>query len=270
MSDIELPSLPVFLLRQGGSPLLVSMPHSGTYLPSWLVPRLTPEAMELADTDWHLEILYNFLDALDATVLVATHSRYVIDLNRPPDNVSLYPGKDTTALCPLDTFARQTLYVTWAEPGTEEVGQRLAAYWHPYHDVLVGELARLKAQHGYALLWDAHSICPRIPRFFDGDLPDFNIGTADGRSCASGLVERLIAVMQGQNMYSWVVNQRFKGGYITRQYGNPVDGVHAVQLELSMKTYMVKNAATEMDQPAAKQVRLVLRQMLDAVLDWHP
>jgi N-formylglutamate deformylase len=270
MSDPALPSEPVFLLRQGGSPLVVSMPHTGTYLPPWLVPRLQPDALELPDTDWHLDILYDFLDVLDATVLVATHSRYVIDLNRPPDNVSLYPGKSTTHLCPLDSFDSSPLYMPGAEPELDEIARRVADYWHPYHDPLKQALARVKQQHGYALLWDAHSIRARVPRFFDGELPDFNIGTADGQSCDFGLVERLTEVLRQQNRYSWVVNQRFKGGYITRQYGNPMHGIHAVQLELSMNTYMSDSGANQMDQTSAHQVRSVLRAMLESMLAWRP
>lgn len=270
MSEQTLPSEPVFLLRQGGSPLVVSMPHTGTYLPPWLVPRLRPEALALPDTDWHLDILYDFLETLDATVLVATHSRYVIDLNRPPDNASLYPGKSTTNLCPLDGFDGAPLYKADAAPDLDEIAERLEAYWCPYHDQLKAVLQRIKAQHGYALLWDAHSIRGRVPRFFDGELPDFNIGTADGQSCNALLVERLTEVLQRQDRYSWVVNQRFKGGYITRHYGNPIEGVHAVQMEMSMNTYMSRTRADQIDPASAQQVKGVLRAMLESMLEWRP
>lgn len=261
--------LPVFRLRQGESPLLVSMPHVGTHLPAWLVPRLTPEARAMTDTDWHLDRLYNFLDALDATVLMATHSRYVIDLNRPPDNASLYPGKSTTALCPVETFAGQRVYLAGAEPEPQEIQQRLETYWQPYHATLADELSRLKLQHGTALLWDAHSIRSRVPRLFDGELPHFNIGTAEQQSCAPALGAYLGEVLRHYDNYSWVLDGRFKGGFITRRYGQPGHGVHAIQLELAMRAYMSETGVPDIDEPLANAVRPVLLEMMEAMLAWR-
>ncbi|HEY3327641.1 MAG TPA: N-formylglutamate deformylase [Novimethylophilus sp.] len=261
--------IPVFKLRQGGSPLLVSMPHVGTHLPSWLTPRLTPEALALADTDWCLEALYDFLDELDATLVVATHSRYVVDLNRPPDDASLYPGHSTTGLCPIDTFDARPVYVSGSEPGFPEMRRRIATYWRPYHTTLEAELARLKALHGSALLWDAHSIRSKVPRFFEGELPNFNIGTADHQACAPELAERLAAVVRNHGAYSWVMNGRFKGGYITRHYGQPGRGVHAVQLEMAMRTYMLEAPPFGFDEVLASPVRPVLRAMMEAMLVWQ-
>src|SRR5450830_109854 len=176
---------PAFRLHQGQRPLLISMPHVGTYVPPALAQRLTVEARQVPDTDWHLEQLYGFARDLGASILVATHSRYVIDLNRPPDGASLYPGQSVTGLCPVDTFDDTPLYADGPGPDEAEIAQRREAVWAPYHACLQAELQRLRAEHGVALLWDAHSIRSVLPRFFEGRLPDLNLGTADGASCAS-------------------------------------------------------------------------------------
>ena len=259
--------IPVYKLRQGKSPLMVSMPHSGTSLPQWLQPRLTEEALALADTDWHLEQLYDFLDALDATVLVANHSRYVIDLNRPPDNASLYPGRSTTSLCPLESFADQPLYQAGKAPDMAEVVGRVRHYWQPYHDTLSHELARLRSLHRRVVLWDAHSIHSVVPKFFDGELPQLNIGSADDRSSDPALIARL-AQIAAASSYSSVVNGRFKGGYITRHYAAPAQGMHAVQLEIAMRSYMKESAPFALDETRAAALRPLLRQMMQAAVDW--
>jgi N-formylglutamate deformylase len=253
----------LYRFRQGNTPLLVSMPHTGTHVPEWLEPRLTRAAKALPDTDWHLEPLYDFLDELGASVLVATHSRYVVDLNRPPDNANLYPGQDTTAVVPLDTFQKEPLYVRSFEPPAAEVSERIHSYWQPYHARLAETLAALKREHGYALLWDAHSILSVVPRFFAGRLPDFNLGTADGKSCAPGIGERLSSIPMG---YSVVLNGRFKGGYITRTYGRPAEGIHAVQLELSEAVYMDEKPPFRFREDRAKKVRPILKALLDEFL----
>jgi N-formylglutamate deformylase len=228
-------------------------------VPEWLEPRLTRAAKGLPDTDWHLEPLYDFLDELGASVLVATHSRYVVDLNRPPDNANLYPGQDTTGVVPLDTFHNQPLYVPGFEPSAAEISERIASYWNPYHAKLVETLASLKSEHGYALLWDAHSILSVLPRFFAGRLTNFNLGTADGKSCAPGIGEKLAKIPKG---YSVVLNGRFKGGYITRAYGDPLRNVHAVQLELSEAIYMEEEPPFRFREPKAAKVRPQLRELL--------
>ena len=252
-----------FQFRAGSAPLLVSMPHTGTFVPEWLAPRLSPAARALPDTDWHLERLYSFLDELGASVLVATHSRYVVDLNRPPDNANLYPGQDTTGVVPLDTFHRELLYLPGFPPSPEEAAERIRGYWRPYHAKLAEELQALKAKHGYALLWDAHSIFSVLPRFFQGKLPDLNLGTADGKSCGPGIGEALRKSVEG---YSAVLNGRFKGGYITRTYGNPSERVHAVQLELSEATYMDEKAPYKFRENLARQLRPQLRTLLELFL----
>ena len=252
-----------YRLRAGTTPLLVSMPHTGTHVPDWLAPRLSAAARALPDTDWHLERLYDFVDELGASVLVATHSRYVVDLNRPPDNANLYPGQDTTGVVPLDTFHREPIYLPGFPPSAEEVAKRIETYWRPYHRQLAQALAELKAKHGYALLWDAHSIFSVLPRFFAGRLPDLNLGTADGKSCAPGIGEALVKSVEG---YSVVLNGRFKGGYITRRYGDPANGVHAVQLELSEATYMDERAPYGFREELARELRPQLRTLLELLL----
>jgi N-formylglutamate deformylase len=254
----------LFRFRGGRTPLLVSMPHTGTHVPDWLAPRLSGAAKPLPDTDWHLERLYDFLDELGASVLVATHSRYVVDLNRPPDGASLYPGQDTTGLVPLDTFHREPLYLPRFAPAEAEVRSRIAQYWEPYHAKLAQELERVKRAHGHALLWDAHSILSELPRFFEGKLPDFNLGTANGASCAPGMGEALLKKVSG---YRAVLNGRFKGGYITRRYGDPAGGVHAVQLELSEATYMEETAPYRFREDLAQRLRPQLRTLLETFLN---
>jgi N-formylglutamate deformylase len=255
--------LETYRFRAGRTPLLVSMPHTGMHVPEWLMPRLTRAAKALPDTDWHLESLYDFLEELGASVLVATHSRYVVDLNRPPDNVNLYPGHDTTDVVPIDTFHKEPLYLPGFGPSQEETRSRIEQYWKPYHAKLADELARLKKQYGYALLWDAHSILSVVPRFFPGKLTDFNLGTADGRSCGPGLGEALLKTISG---YSKVLNGRFKGGYITRTYGEPANRVHTVQLELSEAIYMEEQPPFRFREHMAQKVRPSLRDLLEEML----
>jgi N-formylglutamate deformylase len=254
--------MPPYRFVAGRTPLLVSMPHTGTHIPDDLRKRLTAAAAALPDTDWHLERLYDFLEDIGASVLVATHSRYVVDLNRPPDDSNLYPGQDTTGVVPVDTFRKEPLYAG-AEPSAEETAERIQKYWKPYHARLEETLKALKAKHGYALLWDAHSILSEVPRFFQGRLPDFNLGTADGRYCAPGTGEALLKQVEE---YTAVLNGRFKGGYITRRYGDPANGVHAVQLELSEATYMEERSPYRFREDLAARLRPQLRTLLEVFL----
>jgi N-formylglutamate deformylase len=257
-----------FRFTQGKVPLLLSMPHVGTDIPDVVAARLAPCALAMADTDWHLAELYDFARELGASTLAARWSRYVIDVNRPPEDTCLYPGLDTTGLCPLDTFGREPLYRPRMAPGEAEVGQRLARYWRPYHAQLHAELARLLSVHGALVLWDAHSIASTVPRFFDGRLPDLNFGTAEGRSCAPGLEQAVVGVARAHGDFSIAVNGRFKGGYITRHYGQPQSNVHAIQLEMCQCLYMNEAPPFEYRPEVAAHVQPLLRAMLGAALDW--
>ncbi|MDP9606869.1 UNVERIFIED_ORG: N-formylglutamate deformylase [Variovorax paradoxus] len=258
---------PPFRFRQGTRPLLISMPHVGTHVPPALAARLTEEARHVPDTDWHLERLYDFADELGASVLVATHSRYVIDLNRPPDGASLYPGQSVTGLCPVDTFNDTPLYANAADvPGEAEVAERRDAIWQPYHAKLAEELARIRAQHGVAALWDAHSIRSVLPRFFEGKLPDLNLGTGKGISCDPALAQTLLGIAESATGYTGVLNGRFTGGYITRNYGNPAQNVHAVQLEMTQSSYMQEKLPFDYLPEVAAGVQPHVRRMIEAVL----
>lgn len=257
----------IYDFKPGTMPLLVSIPHVGTHLPEALLPRLSDRARTVPDTDWHLEALYDFLDDLNVSVLVARHSRYVIDLNRPPDNQSLYPGVATTELCPTRLFDGSAIYRDGEQPDAQEIAQRLQQYWQPYHDQIRAELTRLVDRYGIALLWDAHSIRSQLPRLFQGRLPDLNIGTFSGNSAAASLAEQLVAVAQ-RSPYSQVLNGRFQGGYITRHYGQPAANIHAVQLELVQATYMQEDPPFMLLEDRANAIRPVLRQLLETAIEW--
>lgn len=257
-----------FEFKAGSIPILVSMPHAGADIPDDIAARLAPCALARADTDWHLPELYGFFGAMGVATIAARWSRYVIDLNRPPEDTNLYPGMDTTGLCPLDTFGRERLYVSGQEPSEADVQQRLERYWRPYHLQLRAELERLLALHGKVVLWDAHSIASKVPRFFDGRLPDLNFGTADGTSCAPALADAVVATAREAQRYSIAVNGRFKGGYITRQYGRPADNVHAIQLEMCQCLYMDESDPFAYRPDLASQIQPALRQMVAAAVDW--
>jgi N-formylglutamate deformylase len=253
--------------RRGSSALVVSMPHVGTFVPRSVGRHLTDCAARRPDTDWHLPRLYDFLGEIGATVVQATHSRYVVDLNRPPDGTNLYPGRDTPRLCPVDTFHSEPLYRAGG-PDEAEIARRVEAVWRPYHRRLASEIARVKGEHGVAMLWDAHSIVSEAPRLFEGRLADFNLGTADGISCDERLAESLAVALSRQAAYTCVLNGRFKGGYITRHYGNPSQGVHAIQMEMAEATYMAETSPYTFSASLAAQVRDILREQLELVLAW--
>ncbi|MBN8481970.1 MAG: N-formylglutamate deformylase [Xanthomonadales bacterium] len=255
----------IFTLHRGDAPLLISLPHDGTHLPDDIAATLTATARRVPDTDWHVSRLYAFARELGASILVPRHSRYVVDLNRPPDDVSLYPGQNTTGLCPTVQFSGDPVYLEGREPDPAAVAGRVERYWRPYHAALAGELARLHERHGRVVLWEGHSIRSLVPFLFDGRLPDFNLGTADGASCTAPLQRRLVEVLEAQADHSFVVNGRFKGGYITRHYARPAHRIEAIQLELAQCVYM-DEATTTYEAGRAAEPQELIRRMLEAVL----
>ena len=257
-----------FRTVSGTAPLLVSMPHVGTEVPAEVAARFTEAAQPLPDTDWHVDRLYNFLGELDVAVISARYSRYLVDLNRPPDDQPLYPGAANTGLCPTTTFDGAAIYREGAEPDAAEIAARREAYWQPYHDHLEAELSAIRARYGIAVLWDAHSIRSHVPRLFEGRLPDLNFGTAGGTSADPKLLAALEQVAGGTAGYSWTSNGRFKGGAITRSYGEPDWGIHAVQLELSQVTYMSETPPYRFREGLAVGIRPVLRRLLEAAVTW--
>jgi N-formylglutamate deformylase len=256
-----------YAYRRGSGPLIVSMPHVGTFIPHSVGRALDDCAAQRADTDWHLPRVYDFLADLDATVVTANFSRYVIDLNRPSDGTNLYPGRDTPKLCPGDTFDRQPLY-RHGEPDGQEVARRTAAVWRPYHARLRREVERVLSEHGTAILWDAHSIVSVAPRLFDGRLADFNLGTADGASCDPALAQSLFTALKGHPRFSAVLNGRFKGGHITRAFGDPARGVHAIQLEMAEASYMDEISPYTFREAKAREIRPILRRQLEIAMAW--
>ncbi len=252
----------VYRFFEGDSPLLVSVPHDGRLIPDEQRARMTEAGLAIPDTDWHVAELYDFARELGASLLVARYSRYVVDLNRPPDDGSLYEGQVATGLCPQYTFAGDHLYSDGAPLSPAEVAGRIERYWRPYHDRLAQTLGELRARHGHALLWDAHSIPSRVPRLFDGELPVLNLGNYDGRSCDAAIAD-LLYRLASESPYSTVLNGRFRGGYITRQYGDPAGGVQAVQLELAQRAYM-DEATLQLDPGRADCLQDTLAALLEA------
>jgi N-formylglutamate deformylase len=255
-----------FTLHRGRVPLLISLPHDGTFIPEDIAARMHPAARRSPDTDWHVGRLYEPLaQALGASLLKPLASRYVIDLNRPTDGQLLYPGQNETGLIPTIGFDGEPLYLDGEAPESAEVQRRINDYWRPYHQALAHELARMWAEHGRAVLWEGHSIRSRVPMLFDGRLPDFNLGTAAGASCGAALQSQLQACLESQSRFSFAVNGRFKGGYITRHYGDQVKGVQAVQLELAQLNYM-DEASFEYDVERAPEVQELVGRMLQLCL----
>ena len=258
---------PVEVIR-GDGPVVLGMPHTGPHLPAEVLARLNPQGRRLTDTDWHVERLYDGL-LRGATVVRATFHRYVIDANRPPDDASLYPGQNSTGLVPLTDFDGRPI---WTDPpDAAEIAGRRAAFHAPYHAALAAELARVRARHGVAILYDCHSIRSRIPFLFDGTLPDFNIGTADGTSCDPRIAAAVKEICVNAEGYASVMNGRFKGGWTTRHYGKPASGIHAIQMELAQSMYLATECPPFAFAPErAERLRPILARILDAVATLAP
>jgi N-formylglutamate deformylase len=254
----------------GTTPVLIDIPHCGTHVPDAIARDLAPAARRLLDTDWHVEKLYDFAPRLGAGLIHATHSRYVADLNRDPDGKPLYPGADNTEVCPLRSFHGEDIWLPGRAPDAGEVRRRIDAYWRPYHAQLAAEIAAVRARHGHCILLDGHSIMGELPRFFQGRLPDLNLGTADGTSCAPSLEARAADVLKGAGDFTAVVNGRFKGGYITRHYGRPGEGVHALQLEMAMSAYLDEARPEDFDRARAAELVSVLERLVTVLLAWKP
>ena len=232
-----------FRLHQGDGPVLFSVPHAGTECPDWLALRLTESARLFPDTDWFVDRLYGFAPGRGQSMLVARHTRYLVDLNRPASDESLYPGQTTTGLCATEQFDGQPVYQDGEQPEAREIAERVEQYWRPYHQQLFAELERIKARHGYAILFDCHSIDSVLPRLFEGELPFLNLGTNHGATAAPSLQSDVVSVLEASGL-SLAVNGRFVGGEITRSLGRPAEGVHALQLELGWRGYLsVKHLA---------------------------
>ncbi len=269
--DTTNPNDGIYTLHRGTTPLLVSAPHCGLGLCPDMQPLPMQRAHVLEDTDWHLDRLYAFVVELGASLILPRYSRYVIDLNRPGDNMPMYPGANNTELCPTRFFTGDALYPNGGAPDEAEVERRRKRYWQPYHDALAHELDQLRDAHGHAVLFDGHSIKAELPWLFAGRLPDLNMGTADGASCDPSLRTMLGNVLQAQGSYSHVVDGRFKGGYITRHYGRPIEGVHAVQLEMGWHTYLDDQwTPPAWSDARAHAVQGVLQQMVEVMIDWRP
>ena len=261
----------LFRFQKGYSPFLISNPHSGVFIPPEIAETMTDYGLERRDTDWFLSKIYDLPAVESAGMISANVSRYVIDLNRPSNDDSLYPDRETTGLCPTITFAKKPIYRSGFEPDEEEIAKRIEHYWQPYHDQLLLELDRLIKKFGFVLLLDVHSIAQEVPMLFDGKIEDFNFGTNHGKSCGANLQELVETFASQMTDYTYAVNGRFIGGYITRHYGG-LENVHAVQLELNRSTYMDEEELS-WDLASANEVIPVIERFVVALMKWaenHP
>ncbi len=257
-------SAEIVTVTRGSSPLILSMPHPGTGVPPEVAAQLNARGKLVEDTDWHMRQLYGFAAPFAPTIVEAQLSRFVIDLNRDPSGVSLYPGQATTELVPSTTFDGAPI---WQKaPDATEIERRKAAYFQPYHTALTAEIERVKAEHGYCVLWDCHSIKSVIPRLFEGTLPTLNLGTNSGESCAPSIEAAAVTAMAGQPL-TQIANGRFKGGWITRHYGRPSERVHALQMEIALSAYLTEETAPwTFDAPKAASLQTALSAIIEAAL----
>ncbi|MFD1697321.1 N-formylglutamate deformylase [Roseibium aestuarii] len=263
MTDHPSPSAP-FEIRRGSSPVILGMPHTGTHVPQDIAARLNAHGRTVGDTDWHIHRLYEDL-LPEATVVRATFSRYVIDANRDPSGHSLYPGQNTTSLVPLTDFDDVPIWRDGEAPTDTDIAERIAGFHRPYHAAIEAEIARVKAEHGVAVLFDCHSIRSKIPFLFEGVLPALNLGTDGGLTCDAAIESVAVEVAKASG-FSHVLNGRFRGGWTTRHYGKPEDGVHAIQLELAQSTHLASESLPyDYDPEKAASLRPVLARMLSEI-----
>ncbi|GBQ90050.1 N-formylglutamate deformylase [Asaia krungthepensis] len=261
----------VFTLTRGESPVLIALPHNGILLAPGMEARMSATGLARPDTDWHMERVYDFAPELGMGVIAAKYSRYVIDLNRGPDDATLYPGRPKTGLVPEFSFDGDDLYRPGEIPAEDEIAHRLETYWKPYHAALEAELERLRGIWGWAVLWDGHSIRSVVPRLFEGQLPDLNLGTNDGASCDVRLTDALGRLLAGQSSLTTIVNGRFKGGYTTRHYGQPSRNIHAIQMEMAQSTYMAhEQAPWTIDESRLGETQTVLLSLMRYLTTWRP
>lgn len=252
----------------GDGPVILGQPHGGTFVPAEIAARMNDNGLALADTDWHITRLYEGL-LPGVSVVKANFHRYVIDANRGPDDASLYPGQNTTGLVPTTDFDGKPIWRDGEGPDAAVVASRLAQWHRPYHAALEAEIARVKAKHGFAILFDCHSIRSRIPFLFDGTLPDFNIGTNNGVTCDPA-IERAVVETCAASPFTHILNGRFKGGWTTRHYGRPTDNIHSIQMEIAQVRYMDETPPWSWRDDRASQTRAVLAKLLDALLALTP
>ncbi len=253
-------------ITKGTSPIILAVPHAGVYVPDDIKRHFNETGHALADTDWHVDQLYDGL-LTDATMIRATFHRYVVDANRDPSGQSLYPGQNTTGLCPVTDFFGAPIYKKGSEPDADEIERRQLAFHTPYHSALAAEIERVRENCGVAILYDCHSIRSQIPFLFDGKLPDFNIGTNGGTTCAPLIEKRIFQACQNASDYSSILNGRFKGGWTTRHYGNPERNIHAIQMELAQSTYMDEAPPWSYDNVQANKLRTHLEEILKTLSD---
>ncbi|MEM9105710.1 MAG: N-formylglutamate deformylase [Pseudomonadota bacterium] len=252
----------------GDSPVILGLPHTGLHVPDAILARLNETGRALADTDWNIHHLYGDL-LPGATTVRATFHRYVIDANRDPTGKSLYPGQNTTTLCPVVDFENRPLYREGMEPDAAEIENRHKAFHAPYHVALAAEIERIREKHGIAVLYDCHSIRSILPFLFEGRLPDFNIGDNDGKTCAPEVTEIVADLCRRADGYTTIVNGRFKGGWTTRHYGRPQEDVHAIQMELSQISHLTAEAPPfDLDPAKADRLRKVLGSILSGIEAW--
>ena len=255
-----------FELIAGDGPIILAQPHGGIYMPSEIMEKLNATGQALADTDWHITKLYDGL-CENATIIRANFHRYVIDANRGPADISLYPGQNSTSLCPITDFDGSPIYISGTEPNAYEILRRKQTWHDPYHYALQNEIERVKSHHGIAIVYDCHSIRSRIPYLFEGTLPDLNIGTDEGRTCSPDL-QTLIHKFAASSSYSTVLNGRFRGGWTTRHYGQPQNGVHAIQMEIAQRAYLEdEHAPWNYSAKKSALLRPLLKRILGALAD---